>query len=101
MEEESESESKNATTAKRSKAEMGGSQRTESMYLDCGNLWILGGSESAVPIAMAKLLGFYRVLLSKEGIGICFVSGDRVKLLICPCGGNGSKEHKTLGKDWK
>lgn len=59
MEEESESESKNATTAKRSKAEMGGSQRTESMYLDCGNLWILGGSESAVPIAMAKA---FRVL---------------------------------------
>lgn len=55
MEEVPESESKTATTAKRSKAEMGGSQRTESMYLDCGNLWILGGSESAVPIAMAEL----------------------------------------------
>jgi hypothetical protein len=55
MEEEPESESKTATTAKRSKAEMGGSQRTESMYLDCWNLWILGGSESAVPIAMAEL----------------------------------------------
>lgn len=60
---ESESESKTAMTAKRSKAERGGNQRTESMYLDCRNLWIWGGSESAV-IAIVKGLGFYSVLLS-------------------------------------
>lgn len=48
IEEESESESKEATMAYRCKAETGGSHLTASMYLDCGNLWTWGGSGSAV-----------------------------------------------------
>ncbi len=47
---EGEWESKRARTAKRLKAVSWGSQRTASMYLDCGSLWIWGGSGRAVPV---------------------------------------------------
>lgn len=56
--EESEDGSERARTAWRSNADCWGSQRTESMYLDCGSLWTWGGSRRAVPgIAM---VGVYR-----------------------------------------
>lgn len=56
MEERLESKSEVARTAKRLNADRTGSQRTASMYLYCGNLWI---SEFAVT-AIARVFATIR-----------------------------------------
>lgn len=84
MEEASESKSKEARTAKRSNAETRGSHRTASMYLYCGNLWILEVSEFAVT-AIAK--GFLQqqqqnLVICRKRVGTCFLFWTQMPLVL-------------------
>lgn len=73
MEEASESKSCEAITANRLNADSTGSQRTASMYLYCGNLWICWLSEIAVTaIARVFLQQQQKHTKEREGGGTCF-----------------------------